>query len=186
MKPKRCKVCQTEFTPRAKIQKVCGWLCAAEWTKQLNVKKAEQKAKEERKADRVKRERLKTRSDWIKEAQIAANSYVRLRDSGRSCISCDTTLGASGGSGGSYDCGHFLSRGAYPNLRFELDNMFGQCKRCNRYLAGNHSAMRDGVIGRIGRARVHELEADQTPRKWSIEELREIRDKYRKMAKELV
>jgi hypothetical protein len=39
------------------------------------------------------------------------------------------------------------------------------------------------VIGRIGEAAVEVLEADQTPRKYSADELRAIRDDYRARVK---
>lgn len=45
--------------------------------------------------------------------------------------------------------------------------------------------MRAGAVERIGRERVEALEADKTPRKWTIDELKAIRDKFRSMAKEL-
>ena len=44
---------------------------------------------------------------------------------------------------------------------------------------------RIGLIARIGREAVEALEADQTPRKWSIDELKAIRDHYRAKAKAL-
>ena len=44
---------------------------------------------------------------------------------------------------------------------------------------------RIGLIARIGQASVEAIEADQTPRKWSIDELKAIRDHYRAKAKAL-
>jgi hypothetical protein len=65
------------------------------------------------------------------------------------CISCGVDLKTEA-VGGGYDAGHFLSRGAKPHLRFNENNVFGQCKRCNRYLSGNVANMREGVRDRIG------------------------------------
>lgn len=42
-----------------------------------------------------------------------------------------------------------------------------------------------GLIERIGLAEVEALEADQEPRKWTIEELTAIRDHYRKALREM-
>ena len=44
---------------------------------------------------------------------------------------------------------------------------------------------RAGLIERIGLDEVLALEADQTPRRYSADDLRAIRDKYRKKAREL-
>ena len=44
---------------------------------------------------------------------------------------------------------------------------------------------RIGLIARIGREAVEDLEADQKPRKHSIEDLIEIRNTYRAKAKEI-
>ncbi len=41
------------------------------------------------------------------------------------------------------------------------------------------------MIGRLGLAEVERLEADNTPKKWTIEELKSIRDEYRNKLKEL-
>ena len=42
-----------------------------------------------------------------------------------------------------------------------------------------------GLIDRIGLERVEALEADQTPRKWTIDELQAIKKKYQEKAREL-
>ena len=42
-----------------------------------------------------------------------------------------------------------------------------------------------GLIARIGLGRVEALEANNEPAKWSIDELKAIRDYYRKKLKEL-
>lgn len=165
------------------MQSVCSPVCASKLVRKA--RKTEQEAKKAaRKADKAKREKLKTRSDWMKEAQREFNRYIRFRDSGKPCISCGAVL-LPGGVGGGYDCGHFRSVGSAPHLRFSEGNAHGQCKRCNRYGSGMHSDYRIGLIERLGSLAVDQIEADQTDRKYTIEDLREIRDKYRKMANEL-
>jgi hypothetical protein len=155
-----------------------------EWGRKQLAKKQAKEAREERAKDKAKRETLKTRSDWIKEAQIAFNRFIRVRDTGGSCISCGTPLTA-GGIGGGFDAGHYRSIGSAPHLRFHEWNCHGQCKQCNRYGSGRAVDYRIGLVGRIGTGALEALEADQTPRKWSIDELKAIRDTYRAMAKDL-
>lgn len=177
MRQKRCKVCREKFTPSRPMQSVCSIDCARSIAPTL-AKKAQAKK------DRARREKLKTRSDYIKEAQSAFNRYSRLRDAGRGCISCGSTLG-HGSIGGDFDAGHFRSIGSAPHLRFHEDNVHGQCKRCNRYLAGNAIAYRAGLVERIGAERVNALESDNTLQKWSIDDLKAIRDTYKAKAKDL-
>jgi hypothetical protein len=155
-----------------------------EWGRKQLAKKQAKEAREERAKDKAKRETLKTRSDWIKETQIAFNRYIRLRDAGKPCICCGRPLGLEA-VGGGFDCGHYRSVGSAPHLRFDERNAHGQTKQCNRYGSGRAVDYRFGLIARIGLAAVEALEADQTPRKWSIDELKAIRDTYRAKAKAL-
>lgn len=183
-KTRKCKVCKTPFAPMKPMQKVCGFGCAVD----LGVAE-KQKAQRKgelilRRADKVKREKLKTRGDWIKEAQIEFNKYVRLRDSGQGCISCGSACGA-GAIGGSGDAGHFRSRGSAPHLRFDERNCHLQCKRCNRYLSGNVADYRVGLVKRIGLDEVLTLEADQEPRRHTVDELKAIKQKYAALTREL-
>ena len=107
-----------------------------------------------------RKEKLKTRRDYLKEAQAAFNRYVRIRDEERPCISCGSLLQEQK-QGGVRDCGHMLSRGAYPDARhrFGLDNTASQCVKCNRFLSGNVANFRKGMIARWG---VHRIEAMET------------------------
>lgn len=159
--------------------------CRYTYAKQQAEKSRLNREKKQREQDRKKRESLKTRSDYIKEAQIAVNAYVRKRDKGKPCISCNSLL-ADSAVGGGFDAGHFRSRGSSPHLRFDAErNIHGQCKRCNRYLSGNAADYRSGLIRRIGLELVQALEADNEPRHWSIDDIKAIRDEYRNKLKEL-
>lgn len=186
MKQKRCKNCRQPFTPDRPLQSVCSPLCARQLAEKKREALVSKQKKEERKADREKREQLKTRSDYIKEAQNAVNAYVRERDKEKGCISCGTSLLVDS-VGGCFDAGHYRSRGAAAHLRFDADrNIHGQCKRCNRYLSGNVQDYRVGLIERIGIDAVVSLEADNEPRHWTKEQLIEIRDNYRAKLKALI
>lgn len=177
LRKKKCKGCGESFRPFRPMQTACGIECA-----QSVGKVAAEKA--EKKADKAKREKLKTTRDLISEAQIAFNRYVRLRDAGRGCISCGATLGA-GSVGGDADAGHYRSRGAAPHLRFHEDNCHAQCKRCNRYGAGNVAAYRIGLLARIGAERLAALENDNEPVKWTRDMLTTIKTVCRAKARGL-
>jgi hypothetical protein len=192
----RCKICRTEFTRKSMTHKLCGSVdCAVKYGEQIASKRKAKEAKDERRNDAATRLRLKTWREWIADTQTAFNRYVRLRDAGKPCISCPSDLavspesaaghGSVAQSGGAYDCGHFRSVGSAPHLRFVELNAHKQCKRCNRYASGNHSAYRLGLVARIGLEAVEALEADQTPRKYTIDELKAMKADYTRRAREL-
>lgn len=190
VKPRRCRnrECRKSFVPTRPMQTVCCPSCALQLIEKRKAKQAEQKQKAERKEIKARKEKLKTRRDWINEAQTAVNAFVRYRDKDKPCICCGQPLGAVSGdeTGGVFDAGHYRSTGSAPHLRFDAErNIHGQTKQCNRYGGGRAVDYRIGLIARIGLPAVEALEEDNTPRKWSIDELRAIRDMYRAKLKEL-
>lgn len=173
---KHCKVCETPFTPKRMGQKVCGPRCAMRFVK------AEKKAEAER--FKRRKEEAKKIPELIKEAQREFNRYIRLRDAGKLCICCGAPLGDRA-VGGLFDAGHYRSVGSASHLRFDEDNCHGQRKVCNRYGAGRAVDYRIGLIARIGLERVLALESNNRPRKWTREELIEIKREYRAKLKEI-
>lgn len=172
MKPKKCKSCKEHFTPVRPLQSVCSPDCAL-----VLLRKADEKI--ERADIKARKEKLKTRRDWMNEAQAAVNAYVRERDKDLPCISCGRF------HQGQYHAGHYLSRGAHPELALEPLNIHKQCQPCNTHLSGNQINFRKGLIERIGLAEVEWLEGPHEPAKPSIEKLKAIRNNYRLMLKEL-
>lgn len=142
------------------------------------------------KARKLKRERqeglakLKKRSDYLKEAQRNFNAFIRERDrlAGYPCISSGRPLDWSGNA---VDAGHYRSTGAAPHLRFNEDNCHAQSKHDNLWLAGNAVDYRIQLIKRIGLDRVEALECNDTPRKFSVDDLIAIKAHYAARTKEL-
>lgn len=160
------------------MQRVCGLRCSAKVGKRV---RAAEKAK-----DRARRRELETIPELIRAAQKEFNAYIRERDKFKPCICCGAGLAAGNGStGGDFDCGHYRSVGSASHLRFDERNAHGQTKRCNRYGAGRAVDYRIGLIGRIGRDAVEALEANNTPHKWTADELRAIRAEYKTKTKAL-
>lgn len=58
--------------------------------------------------------------------------------------------------------GHYFPSGQYPTLRFNEDNVHGQCAECNCGKYGNLEHCRNSLIVRIGydRLRMLEIEAE--------------------------
>ncbi|KGQ55358.1 Bacteriophage Lambda NinG protein [Gallibacterium anatis] len=184
MKTYQCAVCKKQFVKKiSSLQKVCSYQCALAFAEAEKKKKQEKLDRQERIKNRKRlkayKEANKTHNDLIKEAQSAVNKYIRMRDENKECISCGTPL-ISEKLGGGFDAGHYRSRGAAPHLRFYTLNIFGQCKRCNRYLGGNYHEYRIGLIERLGIEKVEAIEADQRPRHYSDEDLRRIKRIFNK------
>lgn len=187
MKPRRCAnpECRKEFTPAfSTTQKVCKWQCGLA-IKDANHDKARKAiASQERAEHRQAKEKVKTRSQHMQECQIAFNAYIRLRDqiAGHCCISSGRPLDWSGNA---TDAGHYRSVGSAPHLRFDERNCHAQSKQDNRFLSGNAVDYRIGLIARIGLEAVEELEADQSTRKYTIEDLKAIKAHYRAKVREM-
>lgn len=165
------KACRTPFPPRSMTHKCCSEDCAAEHARLEREKKDRQERQKGLQA-------LKTKRDYIKEAQVAFNAFVRLRDqlAGHACISSGRQLDWSGNA---VDAGHYRSVGSAPHLRFNEDNCHAQSKHDNQWKSGNAVDYRLGLIARIGLARVEALESNNIVRKWTVEELIALRDHYR-------
>lgn len=179
MKAKKCKVCKCSFYTLMPLAQVCSMSCAIEKAKQ-DREKAEKKACRIARVElRVAKERIKSRGQWIKEAQQAVNAFIRARDHELPCISCGRH------HQGQWHAGHYRPTSTNPELRFNEANIHKQCSACNNHLHGNLTNYRSGLIQRIGMDRVEWLESKHGPAKYTIEELKEIKAKYTRMAREL-
>jgi hypothetical protein len=178
---RKCAVkgCGNRFQPRSMTHRVCGPECAV-------VHGAAERKRLDAKQTRERKAAVKTRGDYIADTQVAFNALVRFRDRNETCISCPTVLSTLADQpGGGYDCGHYRSRGSAPHLRFDLRNAHGQCKKCNRYRAGNAADYRIGLIARIGMPAVEALECDQAGGGWTIPELLALKADFRALIKKL-
>ena len=181
-KAKTCKnsECAAQFTPQRLGQAVCSPKCGLA-IKDVNKDKARKAlALIERKAIKAAKERIKSRSDYLKEAQQAFNAWVRLRDAGLPCISCGTTADVQ------YCAGHYKPSGSNPALRFEPLNVHLQCNRnCNMAKSGNLTPYRVELIKRIGLDKVEWLEGPHEPKRYTIEQLQAIKAEYRALVRQM-
>tara|TARA_R100001480_G_scaffold146109_2_gene144553 strand:- start:15945 stop:16607 length:663 start_codon:yes stop_codon:yes gene_type:complete len=193
-KLKKCRMCPDRFSPMNSMQVVCGPSCALALAKKNAAKDAEAKRKAQRRQDRERKEALLTVSDWTKKAQKAFNAYVRERDRNEPCIDCgEWGPDESWKAGGSFDAGHYLSRGAFPELRFDPMNCHKQLKSCNagsgKYARKSRTvaaAYRERLIEKIGLAEVERLEGPHEPKRYRIEDLKQIEAHFKALTKELV
>ncbi len=174
----KCRMCPKLFERRSTLHVVCSYPCTVKLTR-AKERAAEEAAKAERRATRAQREALKPRSKWMSETQQAFNAWIRLRDAALPCVSCLRH------HRGQYHAGHYLTVGARPELRFDEQNVHKQCSACNEHLHGNLVLYRLELIMRIGATAVARLEGPHPPQKYSVDELKTIRDTYRVKAREL-
>lgn len=172
-----CAVCGKPFPRQNTLQRVCGLRCATRVA--TASKKSRQEAEKAlRGALRQRKEAAKSRRQLLAEAQTAFNRWIRQRDQGKPCICCGAPMEPDR-PGGSVDAGHYMGIGACPELRFDEANVHAQRKSCNRPGGTTRAAFRAGMIERVGLAEVERLEGPHPPRKYTADDLREIRDHYR-------
>ena len=172
-RPKKCKACLERFQPVRNLQEACSVKCAIALTEIKRQKKSEKEHRERKKA-------LKPISHWLNETQKVFNEYIRLRDHNEPCISCGQLDSPE------WCAGHFRTRGAASQLRFNEDNIHKQCNRhCNMGLSGNIANYRPRLIAKIGITRVEALENNNSTKAWAREELEEMRSHYRDLIKQM-
>lgn len=181
LRPKKCRVCREAYTPSKALQVVCSPSCALLHAKQKREKERKALAKIERKAIREVKERVKPRSEYMKEAQAAINRYVRLRDAHLGCVSCDRPSTWQG----QWHASHYRSRGAAPHLRFNLHNIHKACSICNNHLSGNIMGYRPELVRRIGAQGVEALEASQVRADFTIDYLKRLKRVFAEKARRL-
>ena len=168
---KKCRICKEPFKPFNSLHVACSPKCALAVADQKKEKKQKKELIAFRRND-------KSLAKLRAEAQAEVNKYIRLRDEGKTCISC-------GSMSKDVDAGHYRSRGAAKHLAFNVFNIHKQCKHCNRYLGGNYSEYRIRLVDRIGLERVERLENDNQTRKFTREELIRTKQVFAKRTRHL-
>jgi len=173
LKEKKCKECSNKFTPQRPLQYLCSIECS--------IKDARKKqAKKEKKADKVVKDKLMTKGEWLNLAQKVFNSWIRLRDKDNFCISCDTPMQGRKG-----DASHFYPT-TYTYLRFNPDNVHLSCVTCNQFKHGNLQEYRPRLINKIGLKRVEYLDnCRHLKLEMDINDIKELIKLYKLKIKEL-
>lgn len=170
---RKCKNCKVKFTPMRANQLVCGYECSISYSKTL-------KTKETRQKNKVLKEKIKTKSDWLKDAQKIFNKYIRLRDKDKPCISCGKQIN------GVRHASHYLSVGSSPSVRYNENNVWVSCYKCNVMLSGNQLEYRKRLLESIGEVELNKVElAASIPKHYSIEEIKQIIKQYNQKIKEI-
>lgn len=192
---KKCKECRKPFDPYNSLQVACSPACALAVGRKVAAKKAEKAAKQARSERREFNRRDLT---WQhKQCQRVFNrmrvleelQWFRQRGMEPECISCGKTRM-------DWCCGHFKTRGAQSNLRYDRTNTFLQCnKACNESLSGNiegtktSRGYKQGLVERFGEAEAQRIidycESNTSPVKWGWQELEALRKEWSQRIREL-
>lgn len=193
-RPKKCKMCLEFFQPTRSIQPCCSFNCELAYATEHAKKKAANRELQERK--RIKQEAREARkakkeytdnhypTQFQKTKEVVQRWAGGVRDASKPCISCSTTADVQ------YAGGHYRTVGANPELALDTRNIHRQCnRRCNCELGGNiHGAMGThgyvvGLVNRYGQEFVDWLDGPHEPKKYTCEQLREIRAYYARLTR---
>lgn len=172
----KCKHCKDVFKPKYFLQKYCLGKneCIKAFTQSVAKIKEKEDKREWAKEKKVRKEAILTHAEWLNIFQKVFNTYIRTRDKNSHCISCETPL-----SNRKFDAGHYRSVGSNPQLRFNEENVWGQCVPCNRDKHGNLIEYRKGLIKKIGVEKVEYLENLNQSAKLSIPEIKDKIKEYK-------
>jgi len=173
------------------LGKMCG--CYSKWllttdNGKLHLSKAILKASKPRleleKADNEKRqsESLKLAKSNTKQV---VHEFVRERDKYKPCVSCGCEWNSD------FQAGHHYKAETFETLKYNLDNINGQCYRCNNFMDGAFDNYALNLPKRIGQERYNNLVYlasidKQQSKVWNFDNLKAIRDEVRRLKKSLI
>lgn len=170
---KRCTFCKDYYLAESMLKTPRGYFCCAGHALEYARKKAHVKQKAE-----FYENDTKTRK---REAIKAFNSFIRARDAGKRCISCNKPIQSN-----DYAAGHFITAGSSSLLQFDESNVNGQCnKYCNSSLSGNVRLYRIGLVARVGEREVQRLENTKGTIKRTAQDYKKIEVEYKAKLKEM-
>jgi hypothetical protein len=152
----------------------CGYALANHRQRQA----AERKRLREVREHRKRKESVKTRAGWAREAQTEFNAFTRARDSMLGCVSCGQSPNQ-----GQRHASHYRSVAAASHLRFNTWNVHASCAQCNSMKSGNVVEYRIRLVNKIGSERVEALENNNEPRSFDIEYLRRVKRIFSRRAR---
>jgi len=144
---------------------------------------AEKSKIEMQEAEKFKKDRDKL-NYLLVNVRTVCHQYIRKRDEFKPCISCGISYNDN------FQAGHFFKAELFSNLKFNENNIHGQCKKCNEFNEGNESGYRVGLIQRYGKEFLSEIndlagESKKSTYHWDREELEELRKYYKAKLKTL-
>jgi hypothetical protein len=124
----------------------------------------------------------KSLSYLIQNTVNICHKFIRQRDKGKPCISCDGVWHSD------FHAGHFYKAELYTTLKLDETNINGQCPKCNLFQEGNEGGYRLGLIKRYSKGFLDLLDSkallDKSKSfKWDRTELNKINKYYKNKLK---
>ncbi len=140
--------------------------------KKVKVKRAKQK------------ESIKPIKYWYDKLQIVINQWiVQVRDKDKPCCTCGTSNPDI-----KYDAGHYRTRGACPELRFEESNIHKQCSvKCNQHGSGMRKEYQGFIIFNYGEDKLTWLDEKHKPLKEQYSDYEAVKEQiayYRQLLRD--
>ena len=184
VKQKKCKQCGSLFTPYLSTKKCCSIDCEILHGKAFIVTKKKKEKVAQRKKDRRRLQELQPRSYWYGRLEKLVNQYVLWRDRNEPCCTCGTVT-----EGIKYDAGHFFTKAARSDIRFELTNIHKQCsQKCNVYGSGMRNEYEKFIVKKYGQKHLEWLKEVKPPLKEQFPNWQDIEAeivRYRKILRDV-
>ena len=184
----KCKHCKKNIKKAEPIQYIpLGQVhksCMDDFINKTIIANKIKKQKRTKEMKQYKKQAKRKRS--LATTQDLFNTYIRWRDTRPDdicmCISCGMAIKWKSNN---IHAGHYYSRGARSDLRYNEDNVHAQCAKCNMY--GEASKVgptyKKNLIKKIGKKRFNALKKTHKV-DYSEKALKEMRTKYNKLMKE--
>jgi len=106
--------------------------------------------------------------------------YIRLRDADENGFITCPTCGVRKKWNDGMQAGHCI-QGRHNSILYDERGVYGQCMHCNYFMGGEYSKFIMFVIKKRGKKVVEDLlRLDKIPKTYSIEELKQIEEYYKK------
>lgn len=194
---KRCRCCK-KYGKTEEMYKTpnnayfCDTLCATEYAyanKEVGKKIKHKAQKKKVQTENTSHQHKLTQTAFNRMRVLQELKWFKDRGLEPTCISCNKP-------NMDWCCGHFKTRGAQGNLRYDEKNTYLQCNRyCNMALSGNINGNKtsrgyiSGLSERFGdkqaRLIIDYCETNTSPRKFTGEELKALRVEFNKQIREL-
>lgn len=128
--------------------------------------------------------KTKTIAKVLDDTAVLVQKYVRIKDFAENgyctCVTCGKT-----GHWKEFDGGHWISR-TYTIHKINQDQIFPQCKGCNRFAHKCHDDYTLFMVDKYGEDWVREMIATKrTIKKWDRQELLDIQKDLKQKIKDL-
>lgn len=204
-KQRKCVICKTKrpisemYSPPSSMKYTCSPAINPECATALSMQLLEKKKKKEDREFRAETKRRKEahysddKKHWKEKAATVFHKWIReVRDLSEPCISCGRYQSElkPNAMGQYWDAGHFRTKGACEELRFEPLNVHKQCKSCN---SGSyyHASKKETVASeyerrlrlKIGDSKVDWLKGPHEQARMRANDYKGIYQKYKDLLK---